>query len=120
MRRYLSYYLAGALALAAGGDSLAEPRMTTVRVKVSAAGLDLGTEAGADVLLHRLSRAATQACGGSAPSPVLLEARQRFRVCRANAMAGAVADAVEQSRSDVIQRRFAQTRDAKLVRLASR
>lgn len=114
-------WLAAALAIAACGDAAgpaqARSNLTTIQIRVSSAGMDLTTEAGADAFLKRLSRAATNACGGYPDSsPHITDAQQRFRACRAKALAGAV----EQSQSAMLQRRFAARLNAATPRLAAK
>ena len=82
-----------ALCLAAPVPSLAEPLWKeTTDVTVSYLGLDLSKPEGAAVLLSRIQRAATRACGGYPDWPPL-QYRQmgRFRACRDKAIADAVA-----------------------------
>jgi len=96
---------AGALAPAAQ----AAPDVRTVSVRVTSAGLDLTTEAGAAVYLKRLARAATEACGGQPDySPLATSGAKRFEACRGRALSTAVA----QSASPLVQRRYAATQDA--------
>lgn len=81
-----------AACLAMPGPSLAEPLWKeTTAVTVSYLGLDLSTTEGAAVLLARIQRAATKACGGYPDWPPL-RAREmgRFRTCRDKAVADAV------------------------------
>ena len=96
---------AGAVAPAAHAD----PDVRTVSVRVASEGLDLSTETGASIYLHRLSRAAITACGGQPDySPLATSGEQRFKACRDKALGAAVA----QSASALVQRQYAATQDA--------
>jgi UrcA family protein len=108
--------LACTLALAAfGRPALADPGLSRVEVHVSSEGLDLASQAGADQFLQRLSRAATEACGGAPDgSPLIKRPVRKFRQCRIAALAAAVAG----SRSRMVWREFGATLEAESVRLA--
>ncbi|HEX4198979.1 MAG TPA: UrcA family protein [Caulobacteraceae bacterium] len=60
------------------------------QVAVRYADLDLTRADGASVLLSRLRRAASLACGGRPSSPVDLGAMQDYRACVRNGLDGAV------------------------------
>jgi len=95
MSRYFSFLLPCALAIGAlgAGPALAGPTINTVEIRVSSAGLDLNTRAGADQFLLRLWRAATAACGGLPDtSPLVKEPNRAFRLCRAKALTEALAN----------------------------
>jgi len=113
---HISRLLACVLAVAGYGLSAQAGPIGAVQVRVSTEGLDLTTTAGADAALARLSRAATQACGGTPDgSPLINNAARKFELCRARAVAGAVA----QSRSPVLQTRFAASHEGQVLRLAA-
>jgi UrcA family protein len=76
-------------AAALAGAAFAE---TPNEVRVNVRDLNLQTPAGAQALLRRVSDAANQVCGGE-PLIYNLGDRQRFRRCRAEAIARAVRDA---------------------------
>jgi UrcA family protein len=78
---------ASAVALPAAAQSVDEP----VSVTVSYADLDIGHQAGAATLLHRLQTAAVQACGGAPDIRVLGEVAA-FDKCRRAAVSRAVAE----------------------------
>jgi UrcA family protein len=104
------------VAVGFGVSAQAGPSIATVQVRVSTEDLDLTTAAGAQAVLARLSRAATAACGGTPDgSPLIRNAVQKFELCRARAVAGAVA----QSQSPVLQTQFAATREGQILRLAA-
>ncbi len=66
-----------AFAAAAQGALAQEPGLPSV--KVSVAGIDARTEAGAEIMLRRIKLAAGQVCGGQ-PGP-LLDRLQKFEPC---------------------------------------
>jgi len=114
MNRHICLLIASLLSAAALAPAAhAGPDVRTVQVRVSSAGLDLTTEAGAGLYLKRLARAATAACGGQPDySPLVLSSEKRFQACRAKALA----DGVAQSASPMVQRQYAAAQDA--LRLA--
>jgi UrcA family protein len=109
----LCLLIAGLLAAAGLGPVVhARPDVRTVQVRVSSAGLDLTTEAGAGVYLKRLARAATAACGGQPDhSPLVFASEKRFQACRTRALADVVARS-----PPIVQRHYAAAQDG--VRLA--
>jgi UrcA family protein len=66
IKQTLAVTLLGILALSGGAASAASPQtdFDQVAVKVSYAGLDINSEEGARILLHRIDRAAGEVCGG--------------------------------------------------------
>lgn len=63
----------------AGAASAQGNRATDVSVRVSLAGLNLNTDAGAKAALYRIRDAAGQICGGEPSTP--LERRSQFDPC---------------------------------------
>jgi UrcA family protein len=113
MRKFVPLFVAIASLTSAAQAAPIEVAET----KVTSASLDLSTEAGADQFLARIERAATQVCGGYPDlSPLASNALQRFRACRAKAVATAVA----QSGSPMVQRQFAASEAARHLRVAAR
>ena len=68
----------GLLALS-GASASAQPALDEVKVKISYAGLDINTEAGAKTLLHRIQRAAGEVCGGEPSNRI--DRFKTFRPC---------------------------------------
>lgn len=66
-----------AFAAAAQGALAQEPGLPSV--KVSLAGIDARTDAGAQIMLRRIKLAAGQVCGGQ-PSP-MIDRQQKFEPC---------------------------------------
>ena len=89
----------------------------TVTLKVSARGLDLKSEAGADAMLGRLARAASAACGGlPGQGPLLLAQTAAYRSCALSS----VEAAVKSSRSPLLSRRYAALKGDRVLALAER
>lgn len=100
---------------AEGQEGPLAPRPTIVTVRVPIGDLDLSQQTGADTLLRRASMAASRACGGIPRMSVFVMVESRaFRECRAMALSQAVASLD----SPLVSQRFAQGRDAQVVRLA--
>jgi UrcA family protein len=114
MQRHISLLVAAALGASALAPAAhAEPDVRTMSVRVTSAGLDLTTEAGAGLFLKRLSRAATEACGGQPDSsPLATSAAKRFETCRSEALSTAVV----RSASPLVQRLYAATQAPRLAR----
>jgi UrcA family protein len=81
--------LAAAATLACAAPVLAQTSDTVPSVRVNYGDLNIGSPAGAQVLLKRLEAAANTACGG-APDIRELDRRASFEACRRAALAGAV------------------------------
>jgi UrcA family protein len=109
MQRHISLLIVAALSAGALAPAAhAAPDVRTVSVRVTSAGLDLASEAGAAVYLKRLARAANEACGGQPDySPLATSGAKRFEACRGRALSAAVA----QSASPLVQRQYAATQD---------
>jgi UrcA family protein len=87
----------------------------TVQVLVSSRGLDLSSEAGARIFLHRLAQAAERTCNPRANGPALsLIKSPEVRACEARATAQGMA----QVSSPLVRRLYAQASSG--VRLARR
>jgi UrcA family protein len=82
--------LAAAASLSCAAPVLAQTLDTVPSVTVKFADLNIGSRAGAWVLLKRIEAAANTACGG-APDIRLLDQLARFEACRRSAVARAVA-----------------------------
>ena len=79
-RTTLPLLIAAALGLAAGAATAAPAPQKTTTVRVRVADVDLSTEAGARVALHRISRAADAICGDEADTRDL-QRRALFESC---------------------------------------
>lgn len=100
---------------AEGQEGPLTPKPTIVTVRVPIGDLDLSQDAGAETLLRRASMAASRACGGVPGVGVFVMVETKaFRECRAKALSQAVASLD----SPVVSQRFAQGREAEVVRLA--
>lgn len=118
MRISIALLISAATILGGRCPALAEPiyPKETLTVRVSTAGLDLSTDAGARQLLGRLSQAATKVCGGRPDiQPLHMREYARFKACRAQAMARAVA----QANAPTLERQFAGTLEARSLHMAS-
>jgi len=82
--------LAAAAALSSAAPVLAQTSDTVPSVSVRYGDLNIGSPAGAQVLLRRLEAAANTACGG-APDIRQLSQLASFEACRRSAVAKAVA-----------------------------
>lgn len=79
-RSPLSLALAAAVVLAAGAATAAPAPEETTTVRVRVADVDLSTEAGARVALHRITRAADAVCGDEADTRNL-QRRALYQAC---------------------------------------
>jgi len=79
MKKHSLTLLAIGLLALSGGAASAQSSLDGVSVKVSRAGLDLNTEAGARTLLKRIEHAAAEVCGGEPNNR--LDRFQKFRPC---------------------------------------
>ena len=103
IRKTIPVLVAGAFCVAAIASSASaqpfdlkrgfsfDPSERIVYVKIPHADVDLGSTAGAQVLLARITRAADAVCGGEAAAAVSRAARDRYADCRKVAIAVAVA-----------------------------
>lgn len=82
--------LAAAATLSCGAPVLAQISDTVPSVTVRFSDLNLGSRAGAQVLLKRIDSAANTACGGQ-PDIRQLDQLASFEACRRSALARAVA-----------------------------
>lgn len=114
MRQHVCFILACALT-ACGFTTAQAEEAVTASARVNSEGLDLSTSAGADRFLKRLSIAAGRVCIDRR-TLITAGVGRDFQICRAKAMAKAVAD----SRSPVIQQRFAASSKAKVLHLVER
>jgi UrcA family protein len=73
----------------AAAPALADAPPEVRTVGVDTAGIDLTTEAGADLMLIKLRRAAEKACDYR-EGPMPLAERRAYRTCYENAMSGAL------------------------------
>ena len=92
MNRFLTapvLCLAAAATLSRAGPILAQASDTVPRVSVKYGDLNIGSPAGAQVLLKRIEAAANTACGG-APDIRELDQWASFEACRRSAVARAV------------------------------
>jgi UrcA family protein len=86
-------------------------------VIVSSHGLDLSSEAGADLFIGRLDTAVNRACDDRPASGVFTLTRSEgFQACRAKALETAMAYV----RSPLVRQRYAQIRTSNELRLAHR
>ena len=84
--------LAAAAMLSCAAPVLAQTSDAVPSVSVRYGDLDVGSPAGAHLLLRRIEAAASTACGG-APDIRRLDQRASFEACRRSAVARAVAAA---------------------------
>ena len=82
--------LAAAAALSCAAPALAQTSDTVPSVSVKYSDANIGSPAGAQVLLKRIEAAANTACGG-APDIRQLDRWASFEACRTSAVARAVA-----------------------------
>jgi UrcA family protein len=88
-----------------------------VLVIVSSHGLNLSTEAGADLFMRRIETAIDRACNDRPQSGALvLDRSDHFHACRAKALESAMAYV----HSPLVRHRYAQLRRADQVRVARR
>lgn len=87
MNRVIAIAAAAALGATFAGQAAAQSG-DTVRVSVSYADLDLSRASGREALEHRIDSAIDRICADE-PSPVDLNRTHVYRVCRAQAWAGA-------------------------------
>ena len=86
-------------------------------VMVSYAELDLSKERGADQMLRRLDRAASQACGGKpALGPLDLSTRSIYKACVHGALVQAIADL----NHPMVSQMYAKRRSVKAHKVAAR
>jgi UrcA family protein len=112
------------LAGAAGADPKAPapgafdgPGPVKVLVIVNSHGLDLSSEAGADVFIRRLDAAVNRACDDRPKSGVFTLGRSaQFHACRAKALETAIASV----HSPIVKQRYAETLSSDKVRLSRR
>ncbi len=91
----LAFSMAGLSPMAAATEGRVRTQSALVvnHVRVSYADLDLQSEAGAQTLVKRLSRAAIDACGGKPVSgPIAIQVAEKtvFEACRKSAIRDAV------------------------------
>lgn len=92
MSRFLTtpvLHLAAAAVLSCAAPVFAQTLDTAPSVSVKYGDLNLGSRAGAQVLLKRIEAAANTVCGG-APDTRQLDQLARFQACRRSAFARAV------------------------------
>jgi UrcA family protein len=79
MKNHALALIAIGLMALSGTSASAQSALDVEQVKVSTAGLDITTEAGARTLLRRIEHAAAQVCGGEPSSR--MDRVQKFRPC---------------------------------------
>lgn len=88
MKRIVALGLGGLIAIS--GPALAGPATHAVHLRVSYAGLDIYSHAGARILMGRLEQAAEAVCG-TEPTPLDIEGMHAYQACRKAALQNAVA-----------------------------